>query len=99
MVFSGRLDGEVTGDCPRCLDEFVMPVARVFRMVVERFDGSADGYGQAVSGHDGNTLDLSPLVVEEVLLGVDDTTPCRDDCRGLCSGCGTNLNRDLCTCD
>jgi uncharacterized protein len=23
---------------------------------------------------------------------------CRDDCKGLCPQCGTNLNRETCTC-
>jgi uncharacterized protein len=68
-------------------------------LVVERFDRKADAESRALASHDGDRLDLSPLVVEELLLGVDDTTPCNEGCRGLCFGCGVNLNRAPCTCD
>jgi uncharacterized protein len=99
VVVTGRLEGGVTGDCPRCLDEFFRGIKRDFRLVVERIDRGATAESSAVASHDGDRLDLSPLVVEELLLGVDDTTPCSEDCRGLCFGCGANLNRTPCTCD
>ncbi len=40
-----------------------------------------------------NTVDLRPDVLRLVLSAHDPNVLCRDDCRGLCPVCGTNLNR------
>jgi uncharacterized protein len=43
-------------------------------------------------------LDLSEDLRESIILVLPPHPVCREDCRGLCSGCGINLNRDNCTC-
>ncbi len=47
---------------------------------------------------DGKTIDLEPLVREQVLLALPMHAVCRDDCKGLCSVCGGNLNETNCAC-
>ncbi|MCC6749542.1 MAG: DUF177 domain-containing protein [Deltaproteobacteria bacterium] len=48
--------------------------------------------------HDGVTLDLEPMVREQLVLAIPIAPLCRPDCRGLCTGCGAELNREACTC-
>lgn len=45
---------------------------------------------------DGKTIDLDPIVREQVLLALPVTVLCRDDCKGLCSTCGQDLNEKDC---
>jgi uncharacterized protein len=45
---------------------------------------------------DGKTIDLDPVVREQVLLALPVTVVCRDDCKGLCSTCGQDLNEKDC---
>lgn len=45
---------------------------------------------------DGKTIDLDPIVREQVLLALPVTVLCREDCRGLCSTCGQDLNEKDC---
>lgn len=47
---------------------------------------------------DDDSLDLSELVYDAFLLDMDTKNLCSEDCRGLCSGCGANLNEEVCTC-
>jgi len=47
---------------------------------------------------DGKTIDLDPLVREQVLLALPMHAVCRDDCKGLCGTCGQNLNEGECGC-
>lgn len=47
---------------------------------------------------DGKTIDVDPLVREQVLLALPMQAACREDCRGLCGGCGKNLNEGPCGC-
>ena len=47
---------------------------------------------------DGKTIDLEPLVREQVLLALPMHAVCREDCKGLCGTCGKNLNEGECGC-
>ncbi|MGZ5957678.1 MAG: YceD family protein [Myxococcaceae bacterium] len=47
---------------------------------------------------DGRTIDVDPLVREQVLLALPMQASCREDCKGLCGGCGKNLNEGQCGC-
>ncbi len=43
-------------------------------------------------------LDLGSRVREELLMGVLPRALCREDCKGLCQGCGVDLNTEPCEC-
>jgi uncharacterized protein len=47
---------------------------------------------------DGKTIDVDPLVREQVLLALPMHAVCREDCKGLCGSCGQNLNEGQCGC-
>lgn len=47
---------------------------------------------------DNGTVDLGELARETFILNMPSKTLCREDCRGLCSGCGVNLNFEACRC-
>ena len=47
---------------------------------------------------DGDELDVSELAYTAFILGMDTKNLCSEDCKGLCSGCGANLNEGLCRC-
>ena len=46
-----------------------------------------------------NELNLAELSRTDVLLQIPMKHLCSPDCKGLCSVCGTNLNKDTCSCD
>jgi uncharacterized protein len=45
---------------------------------------------------DGKTIDLDQIVREQVLLALPVTVLCREDCKGLCTTCGQDLNEKDC---
>jgi len=47
---------------------------------------------------DGDILDIADQIRQTVLLSVPMRALCRDDCRGLCGGCGCDLNVESCQC-
>ena len=47
---------------------------------------------------DGYELDLDEVVTTAFILAMDTKNLCSDDCKGLCSGCGVDLNVDTCRC-
>jgi uncharacterized protein len=48
--------------------------------------------------YSGDTIDLTDLVREQVLLSLPTYPLCRPSCRGLCPRCGVDLNRMACRC-
>jgi uncharacterized metal-binding protein YceD (DUF177 family) len=45
---------------------------------------------------DGKTIELDPIIREQVLLALPVTVLCREGCKGLCSTCGQDLNEQEC---
>lgn len=48
---------------------------------------------------DGYNLDVDQLVHDEALMVWPERVLCREDCKGLCSTCGQNLNDGSCDCE
>jgi DUF177 domain-containing protein len=48
---------------------------------------------------DGRTIDLDPILKEQVLLALPMNVLCREDCKGLCPTCGKDLNEAQCACE
>ncbi len=46
----------------------------------------------------GGKLDLDAPVCDEILLSFPMRILCSDDCKGLCAGCGADLNYEICRC-
>ncbi len=46
----------------------------------------------------GDYLEIDKDVRQELLVNFPMKVLCRDDCKGLCSGCGKNLNYEECLC-
>ena len=43
-------------------------------------------------------LDLDELMTDVFILGLDTKNLCKEDCQGLCPGCGVDLNTESCRC-
>ena len=52
-----------------------------------------------LSAYEGDAVDLDELVREQILLGLPLRHLCREDCKGLCHRCGTDLNAGSCSCE
>jgi uncharacterized protein len=48
---------------------------------------------------DGRTIDLDPILREQVLLALPMNVVCREDCKGLCPTCGKDRNEGSCGCE
>ena len=105
-LLRGTLAGTFGGPCDRCLGEaevaFRVDVCWMFEE--ERSVPSLDSCeGDALDSKDrksyqGNEIDLRPTIWEETAFAAPGKLLCREDCRGLCPQCGTNLNREECRC-
>jgi len=60
---------------------------------LEEEDGDTIGLDSGVG-----EIDLKPYLRDEVIFATSSFVECSADCRGLCAGCGENLNTSECTC-
>ncbi len=104
IFFSGSLDAELTATCARCAEDFPLHRRRDFRFVLAPKSIGEDG-GRNLNAEDlefstyqGEEVDVSPLVREQLLLALSAPPVCGDGCRGLCPQCGINLNLNSCSC-
>lgn len=48
---------------------------------------------------DGTAFDVEKFAYGEILVNLPMKVLCREDCKGICNRCGTNLNHGECGCD
>jgi uncharacterized protein len=98
--FSGRIEGEAASECRRCLTDVSEEVAVESHLIFAEADleDADDASDVFVLDPGARSLDLRPAVREEWLLAVPAFSVCREDCKGLCPKCGTDLNEGPCDC-
>jgi uncharacterized protein len=103
LFFAGQIRGTVIGRCARCVEAYTFELEKDFSLVlVARRDLPAEvelnEEDLDLSFYQGDTVDLSPLVREQLLLALPTRPLCREACKGLCPQCGVNLNLQTCQC-
>lgn len=106
LFFHGSFGGSLEGCCSRCLITYPFDVEKSFDLVLvpepvrsERKVEELKREELGLSYYSSDVINLAPLIEEQVLLALPTRPLCREDCRGLCSGCGANLNSEECACD
>ena len=61
-------------------------------------DQDTDDPSEYVVPEGTDVLDLSEAIREELILALEAYVLCREDCKGLCPSCGSDLNTNSCDC-
>lgn len=96
VVVRGELAGEFALACRRCLEPVTVGIDEAVGLLYR--EGEPEEDGEVLALPDSDELDLTGPVREQLLLAVPRYAYCREDCRGLCPHCGTNLNEATCGC-
>jgi uncharacterized protein len=113
-LFTGQVQCTFRGTCHRCLadaeDAVELDVLWHFATTIEEelprlWDGDEDedeeAEAQAVLPWriTGGIIHLDEPLWEELAMAEPVKMVCREDCKGLCSQCGANLNEEPCGCE
>lgn len=102
VMATGRVQGTTSMACRRCVDPVVVemdhPVRLWFRDGITELEAEAEEDHVYALPPKARELDLSDAIREHVILGMPEYVMCKEDCRGLCPHCGTDLNRETCDC-
>ena len=90
-VINGQVDFAVQGECTRCLE----PTNKSFLLDFDESFDQDDLDGYPIKN---DTVDLTKVVDDLIMINSPVTFLCKEDCKGICLGCGVNLNQQECKC-
>ena len=105
VYLKGKVMTDVVASCSRCLDtlscpidsdlksHFVSPDRYISAREVELHASDID-----TEVYENQQIDLTQSVRDGILLAVPVICLCKENCKGICSQCGKNLNQGLCKC-
>lgn len=98
LGYSGRLE------CSRCLTSYPFTTGETFSLLLYKRPAaiekevSLERNELDVSFFEEPELALEPIAEERIQMAVPMKPLCREDCPGLCPGCGADLNVESCRC-
>ena len=97
MLLNVRLSTVLSLLCDRCAQPFEKEKTVEYETLLafELENGESD---EIVLLDKDGVLELDELMHEVFLLELDMKNLCSEDCKGLCSGCGADLNHEPCRC-
>lgn len=98
VVVRGTLAGSFARECRRCLEPVEAEISEDVGLLYRAGNVLEDDSEDVLPLPDGAKLDLTGPIREQVLVAVPQYVQCREDCKGLCARCGTNLNESSCDC-
>jgi uncharacterized protein len=105
IMVKGDLAVEVKLQCSRCLKDFHRTVSVPVDAVYHPIEELKDENGHEVKSEEldldfysGDELDLTELLNEQIVLNTPMKPLCNELCKGICSGCGADLNSGNCAC-
>ncbi len=104
-----RVDGHVSTiarlRCSRCLAEYYAGLAASFTLFYDKTTGvpleeEAELKEQDLVSiaYDGEYIDFTNEIAEQILMEIPYKPLCKEECKGICSQCGTDLNAGECSC-
>lgn len=109
LVNKGNKQVDLTGStslsvlipCGRCLEPVEIPFGIEFEYEIDmkQTDEERRENLDEMSWLNGLEIDVEKLAYNEILLNWPIRVLCKEDCQGICSHCGVNLNKQTCDCD
>jgi uncharacterized protein len=111
IEIEGDIETSVRLPCSRCLQPFETPLKSRFALTYMRratdvIEDTEAPWEVELSAEDmgivyfqGEKINLKDTIQEQVVMEFPLRALCKQDCKGLCSKCGADLNANLCDCD
>lgn len=96
----GDVSLSIETPCSRCIEPVKIKLYPQITLVLS--PGNKIGDEETSLEHEtyqGDEIDLSDYIREQVAMSLPYKVVCSEDCKGLCTECGANLNKNSCECD
>ncbi len=96
FLVQAKLAFEYEGRCARCLETFL--TKETVELKEQYTPNRALANEDSLFYFNGDVIDLTESLREQVILAIPMKLICDSECRGLCPECGSNLNQTDCQC-
>lgn len=96
--FIGKVYAKLNVNCDVCLKPFDIELNFDVDEIFVRSDEITDENDDYWLFSE-KSIDFNPMILSCILLNIPMRTVCSDNCKGLCSICGHNLNEGECGCE
>ncbi|NPV28151.1 MAG: DUF177 domain-containing protein [Firmicutes bacterium] len=100
ILVQGNVEARAELNCSLCLKPFLFdlkfPFTESFFRVGDAGLKKEEGLGRV---YEGDTIDLTEVINEGLILSLPMKPLCKPGCRGLCAACGLDLNLGECNCE
>lgn len=101
-MIEGHTQGRYLTTCGRCAEETEQELSTKILMVLkpksDRGPIEASDEDMNFGFYSDREVQCAPIVEEFLILALPFAVTCAEDCKGLCSNCGQNLNIAQCDC-
>lgn len=101
----GKFSTRLEMNCARCLDPVSRQISASFDLIYRPLGVDARPEESSISEaeteigfYQGEGVALEDVLREQILLALPLKAVCREACKGICPGCGHNLNTEACAC-
>ena len=104
VFIEGQLQATVLLPCSRCAKEIDFTIDEMFMPIFvngkepKLQKGGLEKGEMDVTYFQGDEIDLSDVLNEQVVLCLPHQVLCQEACKGLCPQCGSDLNEGACRC-
>jgi uncharacterized protein len=107
VYLKGTVMTSVVASCSRCLDTLSYPVDSDLKShfvpsdnpSISKRDVELHASDIDTEVYENQQIDLTQSIRDSILLAVPVICLCKENCKGICSQCGKNLNQGLCKCE
>lgn len=89
-----QIKADYVTECDRCLDEVIIPINCELDTVVSMNESKDDSVYMK-----NGVIDLTKTAYDAISLAIPMSVLCTVVCKGICPGCGVNMNHSTCTCN
>lgn len=94
VSLKATVSGIYRTECDRCLDEVSVPLEASIDTIVTENESKDDSVTV-----NGGKIDLVKTTYDALSLEIPLIVHCSENCKGICQGCGVNLNHEECRCE
>ena len=98
LELNATVTGKAEAHCARCQKPVTIDVSFPVLEILVREDGEID-QDEDVVVYSGHEIEITDILVNSFMMNASGRYLCSEDCRGLCSHCGTDLNLSDCDCN
>lgn len=97
---SGNIEFSIDAPCSRCMETVNIDINPPVELIVTPAENiSEEDEDLDHVTYAGDEMDLTNFVREQIAISLPIKVTCNENCKGLCSECGANLNKEVCDCE